>query len=624
MGDEYEEGVTVLHAEAEQGERDLVVVALAGVQRFISESRATSDLSSASEIVARLATKAATVCHSADAEIVFPALDAQADAPTPASGLRSSSGPAGVPNRIVARLPAGTGARVAAEAAQAVEALWTGWVRQTLGREVATPGMPSVQWVCAPASLGDYAAQWRQAQAALVARRRVRDFSALEELQRQLCSLSPRWPAEERLPDGLAEHERDTLSAANWVKRLWRSRLSQTGKRPGFPSTSSIASAPFRQQVLRHLDAPQVRSAVAALRRVVEPLDPVREAPIAGLPASGEPASWFGAAAGRWVYQDTWQLDVLKREYPASANDGSLPDIVHAGHAAARNLLRVMKDAYEVEPPTPYLALLAQDLDGMGRFLGGEEVAGRRIQVGGAEHRAVSSLLGRLAAAQHRALQSEGLLGVPVYAGGDDLLAFAPASTALEAAQRCQGLVRAEPLPTVSTAVLFFHRRSSLRLAVAEARRLLEEAKGASPVKHALAVGFLRRSGVREHSIQPWLVAFPGDDAADDHTAAKSFGIFARPPSPGSEPAPRPLSPRLVTELERDADELARPGLPDDLYRAELARLVERHGGTADDAKALVRLGMSERTRAVEEGEASGRRPAAAARVAVFIRQECR
>jgi hypothetical protein len=52
--------------------------------------------------------------------------------------------------------------------------------------------------------------------------------------------------------------------------------------------------------------------------------------------------------------------------------------------------------------------------------------------------------------------------------------------------------------------------------------------------------------------------------------------------------------------------------------------LVERHGGTADDAKALVRLGMSERTRAVEEGEASGRRPAAAARVAVFIRQECR
>lgn len=600
------------------------MIALSGVQRFISESRATSDLSSASEIVARLATEAATVCQNADAEIVFPALDAQTDASAAVSGPPSTIHPAGVPNRIVARLPAGTGTRVAAEAAETVQARWTDWVGQTLGREVATPGMPSVQWVCAPASLGNYAEQWSQAQAALVARRRVRDFAPVEELQRQLCSLSPRWPAEEKLPDDLAEHERDTLSAANWVKRLWRSRLSQTGKRPGFPSTSSIASAPFRRQVLRHLDAPQVRSAVAALRHAVELLDRVREAPIAGLPASGEPATWFAAAAGRWVYEDTWQLDVLKREYPASAKDGSLPDIVRAGHAAAGDLLRVMKDSYKVEPPTSYLALLAQDLDGMGRFLGGEEVAGRRIQVSVPEHGGISKLLGRLAAAQHHELQREELLGVPVYAGGDDLLAFAPAATALEAAQACQGLVRAEPLPTASTAVLFFHHRSSLRLAVVEARRLLEEAKDASPVKHALAVGFLRRSGVREHSIQPWLPGLPGDDAADERTAARSFGIFARPASHDSEPAPRPLSPRLVTELERDAEELACPGLPDDLYRAELARLVERHGGTAEDANALVRLGMSERTTAAEEGEAAGRRPAAAARVAVFIRQECR
>jgi hypothetical protein len=39
--------------------RDLVVVALSGIQRFISQSRTTSDLSSAIEIVARLAATAA-------------------------------------------------------------------------------------------------------------------------------------------------------------------------------------------------------------------------------------------------------------------------------------------------------------------------------------------------------------------------------------------------------------------------------------------------------------------------------------------------------------------------------------------------------------------------------------
>jgi CRISPR-associated protein Cmr2 len=610
--------------DTEARERDLVVVTLSGVQRFISGSRATSDLSSASEIVARLAREATMVCRNAGAQIVFPAVDGSADGRTPVGGDEDRHLPAGVPNRVVARLPAGTGAQAAARAAEAVRKLWAGWVREVLGREVATPGMPSVQWVCAPASLGDYAVQWREAQAALVARRRVRDFTAVEEEQRRLCSLSPRWPAEEVLPNGLEEHERDTLSAANWVKRLWRSRLSQTGKRPGFPSTSAIASAPFRQQVLRHLDVPQVRSAVAALRGAVEGLDPVRETPIAGLPADGEPASWFAAAAGRWVYEDTWQLDVLEREYPALAQDGSLPSKFRAGRAAARQLLRVMEDAYKVEPPTSYLALLVQDLDGMGRFLGGEEAAGRRIEVGVAEHRAVSGLLGRLAAAQHHTLQGEDLLGVPVYAGGDDLLGFAPAALALEAAQACQRLVRAEPLPTASTAVLFFHHRSSLRLAVAEARHLLDEAKDASPLKHALAVGFLRRSGVREHSIQPWLPGLPDEDAVDDRTAAEAFGIFTRPPRPGAESPPRPLSPRLVTELERDADELAGPGLLDDLYRAEIARLVQRHGGTAEDAKALVRLGMSERTVAGRVGGASVRRPAAAARVAVFIRQECR
>ena len=50
---------------AGQGGQDLVVIALSGVQRFISESRATSDLSSASEVIERLAIEAATVCRNA-------------------------------------------------------------------------------------------------------------------------------------------------------------------------------------------------------------------------------------------------------------------------------------------------------------------------------------------------------------------------------------------------------------------------------------------------------------------------------------------------------------------------------------------------------------------------------
>lgn len=68
----------MLGPRAGQGGQDLALIALSGVQRFISESRATSDLSSASEVIERLAIEAATV------------------AGTPIPGPRSSSGPATV------------------------------------------------------------------------------------------------------------------------------------------------------------------------------------------------------------------------------------------------------------------------------------------------------------------------------------------------------------------------------------------------------------------------------------------------------------------------------------------------------------------------------------------------
>jgi CRISPR/Cas system-associated protein Cas10 (large subunit of type III CRISPR-Cas system) len=58
-------------------------------------------------------------------------------------------------------------------------------------------------------------------------------------------------------------------------------------------------------------------------------------------------------------------------------------------------------------------------------------------------------------------MYEQALLGVPVYAGGDDPLAFVPASTALDAAQRCHNTVP-QSLPSVSAAVLFFHDHASI------------------------------------------------------------------------------------------------------------------------------------------------------------------
>ena len=112
--------------------RDLVVIALPGVQRFISEARSTADARAASEIVARLAGTAAAECQAAGGELVFPSSLAAESGDT-AGGGDADSGDAirdGMPNRVVARAPAGAGAEIAGRAGAAVQAAWDSWVRQ--------------------------------------------------------------------------------------------------------------------------------------------------------------------------------------------------------------------------------------------------------------------------------------------------------------------------------------------------------------------------------------------------------------------------------------------------------------------------------------------------------------
>lgn len=592
-------------ATPEVADRDLVIVALSGVQSFIAESRTTADLHAASGIIGRLALTAAQVCAAPEgAEVVFPAENASLSATVGNSTA--------VPNRVVALVPPGAGARVAAEAATAVQAQWTGWVRETLGRDVFTPGMPSVQWVAVPAGRGDYRERWRSAQAALAARKRVRDFPGdgrCEWSGRRVCVQSPRWPAEDMRPLGAPPHDTDALSAANWVKRQWTRRPSES--RIGFPSTGSIASVLYRQLILDRLDDGAVREAVVELRNALERVASVRESAVPGFvtAVNSDLADWLIRSAGHWVYPDVWEARRLRRQFARDEHDErDFREIAGAGRQAASKLAKaIAPEAPTGLQPPSYLAVIAQDLDGMGRFL--SDIASTPQA-----HREISDRLSCLAAKQRAALRKPHVFGVPVYTGGDDLMAFAPAATALCAARACHDLVPRD-LPTPSTAVLYFHRGSSLRRAVSEVLRLLRDAKNSHPAKHALAVGFLRRSGARESTIQPWSPppeSLPTRPPGD--TAANLRGVFALESG-------RRLSPRLLGELTRDAEELADQQLPEALYEAELTRLVVRHGGTPADGKTLACLGYLERA---GRPRGDGRRtPERAARVAVFLRQEC-
>ena len=549
-----------------------------------------------------------------------------------------------MPNRVVALLPANTGAAAAKQASIAVREAWHDWVRRVMdpsGQYLPeTPGVPNVQWVCVPAEVGEYETQWLQAQRLLAGPRGVRDFPATpdEEWRRRvLCSLAPRWPAEPQAPPRTPGHEQRTpLSAVGWVKRRWH-HMNRTG---GFPSTASIASAPYRLAVMRRLGDHDVAEAVGALdeaRRAVEEVleGAGRETPVKGIALStpeSEPGAWFARSGGPWVYPEQWRPETLVREAGQdrtrddSAKKTQIQGAVGDGLRAARRLRDLMSQGRPPVQLAGYLAVVVQDLDSMGLFLSGtaRDAAGQKITVEPNEHRRVSSELLRVAAAQRDALETAELLSVPVYAGGDDLLFFSPAATALDAAEKCHEVI-GSALPTASTAVLFFHYHASIQRAMSQARDLLEQAKKVSG-KHGLAVGYLRRSGATAVSIQPWA-------GQEGGSSASRFGLFAR------EHEPR-LSPQLVADLERDAGELDRlaqvsqemPGPKAGLHKAELARLVRRHADTGNGgerdavgriAEALAWLGQHEHVPSLADPARSGG-PEAAARVGVFLRQEAR
>ncbi|MEY9211507.1 hypothetical protein NI17_010060 [Thermobifida halotolerans] len=576
------------------GGKDFVVIGLSGVQRFISEARTTADLANASDIIAKLASVA--MGEFTTDELVIP--------------FRLEEG--SPPNRIVALVPEGTGVQRARAATQAVHDHWEKWVRQLFGRPVEVPGFPEVFWSVVGPEAGEYLQQWEEAHVALAARKRLRAFDAPEYSGGRPCTLAPRWVAETEPPKEIPAHQRNTqLSAAGWVKRLWHTdrRLFRSSLGTddffsgptGFPSTSSIASVPYRKAVLERLADPQVNDAVRRLRsaaRAVMGSERYRalEAPIAALrwEANDQLAMWMARGAGWWVYPEVWQPQSLRREY-AVAGHILDEDWVDKGRTAATDLYK----ALGAEGLTPYYAVLASDLDDMGVFLGSKGMNAER-------HRQVSQRLVDIARAQ-RAIIEE-LSGVAVYAGGDDLLAFLPARTALEAAERCRAAIPKEGLRTASTAVLFAHSYSSLRHTVEKTRSLLEAAKAVRK-KNALATGFATRSGTSFHTVAPW--------TAD---GSEGPGSLLRMFVPDGEESSTRLSPRLVADLERERralTELVKKTSTVAAYRAEVTRLVLRHGGSRVDADALISWGDNDR---VDRDAVSALLDAA--RVAVFLRGE--
>lgn|GEM_PF-1191285 len=599
-------------------ERDLVIVTLAGVQRFISESRSTADLHAGSAIVSELA--AAMVRAGID-------FGASADGADFDLVMPSFSADSSTPNRVVMRVTAGKGPELAEHVASAAREAWRDqelrpWPDVTRddgdndgdgagkdpGSAPRTWGFPVTRWVVVPPDPGGYAAQWEHAVAALAARKHIYDFDFPPADQVRMCALTGRWSAVPAAPAGAWNvRENEFLSVAGHARRKF-----SRDARQGFPSTWSIASAPYRAGLIeRAAGDPSLRGAVSELRDNVDEFlrscgkrdgDKLRRTSGSppGMPRSDDPVlSWLSRMEGAWCAPSSWDPAALHRRYELDeVPDEDYCEVIREnaqalqGAAASSGVARL----------TPYLAVIMQDGDRMGRHLAGFP-PGRDAREW---HEKVSAALAAAARRQREAIESGDRLGTVVYAGGDDLLALTPAATALSCVQAANA-VFGETLdsvlgePSASAAIVWFHAAWPLQSAVAAAQQLLHEAKTAG--RPGLGLAVMRRGGQRSHLVLPW--ADPGSGIAMiSHLETLAASLS------GAQPG---LSGRLAASLEQDRAALATLG-PVWLGR-ELSRRSTRHGGDATAAEALLALSYE---------DPSGRRtsPDAAVTVARFIAAE--
>lgn len=556
---------------------DLVVVTIPGVQQFIGEARTTADLYAASRIMSLLTARMAAVAAELGT-LVLPAIPPLSVPDELGQAGMTEQSAAGLPNRAVAFTEAGGGGRLARAMSAAVVDTWAELVAAGSGDGATiapTPGFPVPQWAVAPgARWATYQEDLGRAMRALANRKKTRDFPGYRVRTPAVCGLSGRWAATGRDP-----RTGEELSAAARAKRSFRDTLG------GFPSTPSVASAVYRARIVELLPStPELRVAVAKLRDAVEAL--LREdaghgdagrarnhlvrgnSDLPGLRELGKRAGerWLAQAEGAWVYPDTWDEQSLRRDFRLDYVPDK--DLCDAGRLAAQTLSRRAVEA-GVDPLTPYLALVVQDADRMGAALSEppptvEDVAGW--------HGSVSRTLVDIGGRQSVQVARRDLLGRAVYAGGDDLMCFVPAATAITAALRMNAefvdsaareIAHGVSL-TASTAVVYFHASAALQGVVQTANDLLKAAKTRD--RPGLGVAVLRRGGERARVVVPWHA--PG--------GRTSLGAIAHLVAAYGEG----LSPRLASRLETDREVLAL--LPERWREREIGRLAGRQHAPAD------------------------------------------
>lgn len=534
----------------------LLDMSIGPVQGFVAQSRRTRDLWGSSYLLAFLSAHAMHGISQAGGRIVRPSVD---EDPlyewvcATAKGSAPSGSPpriGSVPNHFVSELDGETAddpAAIAAAGQQALEAAWRRvceaiWERFLSNTAAFGEGTEAI-WNRQVSSFWEvvWTAADSGAAGGLLARRKHYRSHRLPDEPGDKCTLMPDYqelsgvvrasgrPAREQQdafwnrlrrdvgPLDLRPDER--LCAIALVKRLFpkqaQASIGWELDTTRWPSTASVAATPWIRRACE--GAPEQADAfAAAVRRQT-----TRDAQIS--PRSN-PALARLPCALTGIDANYLQTTFLDDERLCPLNDNATPE--DRGDLSRQlKELQSARDAMgsPLGSASVFYALLLADGDRLGKLVGslGPQTVGPALA---AFTTAVPTVVER-----HE--------GVTVYAGGDDVLAMLPVTTALAcAAALANTYQRAFPendpnaKATLSAAVVFAHVRLPLGSVLLEAHRLLDEVAKERNGRDSLATAVMKRGGI--HSV--WT------------------STWHRPSASGSPMAATALLEGLVEVLSRD------------------------------------------------------------------------
>jgi CRISPR-associated protein Cmr2 len=522
----------------------VLIFTFSPIQPFIAEARRTSDLYAASKILSKLARAVGEYLQS-QGDLIYPAKIG-----------------GDVPNKLVVQVPWDQAGKIAEDAERVLKKNWQEEADTAVGffkQKKLVPFSSAHQdqwmkiwkrqihdfwehyWAVAKIKDGKYQEAYAEANRGLEAAKRTRSFASKQEAGLKDTLSGRRSALHTKDLDGRDYWVQIAQSPAVFNARLrpdGRERLDAIGlvKRFGgigmdfgarFPSTSSVASTWFLEAVRGKPELEQYREAVEVL--LDDHLHKVNSDP-------------------EWPYDgDLFYKEELE---PKRLHDSyGIEESKISGKALnqAKEKLTALLKASSV-PLDRYYAILVFDGDNMGEHIAACQ--GKR------DHQDLSEMISQFAASVEEIVEKPSCQGRLVYAGGDDVLALAPLSSALPMAQElATTFTKIIPDATASGGLAIVHHLYPLGSALKAARAAEKSAKSVDS-KNALAVRVLKRSGETTETRSKW-----SDVGKYFNSVYQHFKTEA-------------LSSQFAYSVLQSAYGIPEPG---EMFEAELKRLTGRH-----------------------------------------------